>query len=64
VYLTDAWAADYKTHRTHKKPYNGVLTAASIAASKDEKITACRVDLRCFCVFVPEIQLLAQKNAA
>ena len=58
---TYAWAADYKTQRTHKKPYNGVLTAASIAASKDEKITACRADLRCCCVSVPEIQLLQQK---
>ena len=59
-----ARAAGYKTHRTHKKPYSGVLTAASIAASKDEKITACRADLRCCCVFVPEIPLLQQKNRA
>lgn len=56
-----AWAADYKTHRTHKKPYSGVLTPASIAASKDEKIFAFRADLRCCCVFVPEIPLLQQK---
>ena len=61
---TDAWAADYKTHRTHKKPYNGVLTAASIAASKDEKIFACRADLRYCCVSVPEIPLLQQKICA
>jgi hypothetical protein len=56
------WAADYKTHRTHKKPYNGVLTAASIAASKDEKITACRADLMCCCVLLPKSQLLLQKK--
>jgi hypothetical protein len=62
VYLTDAWAADYKTDRTNKKPYNGVLTAASIAASKDEKITACRADLMCCCVLLPKSQLLLQKN--
>ena len=61
MYLTDAWAADHKTHRTHKKPYSSVMTAASIAASKDEKIFACRADLRCCCVFVPEIPLLQQK---
>ena len=61
---TDAWAADCKTHRTHKKPYNGVLTAASIAASKDKKIIACRADLRCCCVSVPEIPLLPQKICA
>jgi hypothetical protein len=58
------WAADYKTHRTHKKPYNGVLTASSIAASKDEKNAACRADLRCCCVSVPEIPLLQQKICA
>jgi hypothetical protein len=56
-----AWAADYKTHRTHKTPYNGVLTTTSIAASKDEKIIACRADLSCCCVSVPEIPLLQQK---
>ena len=59
-----AWAADYKTNRTDKKPYNGVLTAASIAASKEEKIAACRADLRCCCVSVPEIPLLLQKICA
>ena len=62
VYLTDAWAADHKTHRTHKKPYNGVMTAASIAASKDEKIFACRADLRCCCVYVPEIPVAATEK--
>jgi hypothetical protein len=40
------------------------LTAASIAASKDEKITACSADLRCCCVSVPEIPLLQQKICA
>lgn len=62
VYLTDAWAADYKTHRTHKKPCNGFLTAASIAASKDFKTTACRADLMYCCVLLPKFQLLLQKK--
>ena len=61
VYLTNAWAADYKTHRTHKTPYSGFLTAVSIAASKDEKITACRADLMCCCALLPESHLLQQK---
>jgi hypothetical protein len=45
----------------HKKPCSSVLTAASIAASKEEKIFACRADLMGCCVFVREIPLL-QKN--
>jgi hypothetical protein len=54
------WAT--KRARLRKKPYSLFLTAASIAASKDEKIFACRADLRCCCVSVPEIPLLQQKT--
>jgi hypothetical protein len=39
------WAT--KRARLRKKPYNGVLTAASIAASKEFKTAACRADLMC-----------------
>jgi hypothetical protein len=58
---TDAWAADYKTQITHKKPYSVTLTTASIAASKEFKTAACRADLMCCCVLLPESQLLLQK---
>jgi hypothetical protein len=47
----------------HKKPCSSVLTAASIAASKEEKIFACRADLMDCCVFVREIPLLQKKCA-
>jgi hypothetical protein len=45
-----------------KKPYSRVLTAASIAASKEFKLTACRADLMCCCVLLPKSQLLRQKK--
>jgi hypothetical protein len=48
--------------RLRKKPYNGVLTAASIAASKEFKTAACRADLMCCCVLLPKSQLLLQKK--
>jgi hypothetical protein len=57
--LRGQWAT--KRARLRKKPYNRVLTAASIAASKDEKITAYRADLMCCCVLLPKPQLLPQK---
>jgi hypothetical protein len=60
--LRGQWAT--KRARLRKKPYSRVLTAASIAASKDEKIIACRADLRCCCVSMPEIPLLQQKICA
>jgi hypothetical protein len=53
------WAT--KRARLRKKPYNPVLTAASIAASKEFKKTACRADLMCCCVLLPKSQLLPQK---
>jgi hypothetical protein len=57
--LRGQWAT--KRARLRKKPYNRFLTAASIAASKEFKTTACRADLRCCCVLLPKSQLLSQK---
>ncbi len=56
------WAI--KRARLRKNPYNGVLTAASIAASKEFKTNACALDLMCCCVLLPKSQLLPQKSAA
>jgi ribosomal protein L36 len=45
-----------------KTPYNGVLTAASIAASKEFKTNAYRAGLMRCCVLLPKSQLLLQKK--
>ena len=56
-----AWAAGYKTHRTHKKPYKRFAVSLIVVADYSIKTTAYRADLRCCCVFVPEFPVLQQK---
>jgi hypothetical protein len=48
----------------HKKPCSSVLTAASIVASNEEKIFACRADLMGCCVFFARNPIAAKKKCA
>ena len=59
-----AWAACYKTHRTHKTPYKRWAASLVVVADYSIKTAACRADLRRCCVSMPEIPLLQQKICA
>lgn len=46
--------ADTKRTRLRKKPYNAFFASLVVVADYSIKTTACRADLTCCCVFVPD----------